>query len=240
MGGRLKASRRFCRVQSLYGSSPGAFLLLLQKEAKQGKGEPSFPLCKPLSGRPAALDTNLFLGYRPKTNPYCTQMGLKGVCDTFLSPLRWSAERRTTTPVPSSEEGNYGAGKQILSNLRLARCKAADPWLWLAGLAACRKREGVPLPRSGGGWEGANAPAAPYKHRLAHAPGRRSRSGRAFRCVGVLGFTPSRFWALLASQKCHPAGQACLLKPRKRLAPPEVITDHVTNAPAASRTNWAL
>ena len=165
-----------------------------------------FPLDKPLSGRPAALDTNLFLGYRPKTNPYCTQMGFKGVCDTFLSPLRWSAERRTTTPVPSSEEGNYGAGKQILSNLRLARCKAADPWLWLAGLAACSKREGVPLPRSGGGWEGANTPAAPYKHRLAHAPGRRSRSGRAFRCVGVLGFTPSRFWALLASQKCHPGG----------------------------------
>ena len=58
-----------------------------------------FPLDKPLSGRPAALDTNLFLGYRPKTNPYCTQMGFKGVCDTFLSPLRWSAERRTTTPV---------------------------------------------------------------------------------------------------------------------------------------------
>ena len=26
----------------------GAFLLLLQKEAKQGKGEPSFPFCKPL------------------------------------------------------------------------------------------------------------------------------------------------------------------------------------------------
>ena len=130
-------------------------------------------------------------------------MGFKGVCDTFLSPLRWSAERRTTTPVPSSEEGNYGAGKQILSNLRLARCKAADPWLWLAGLAVCRKREGVPLPRSGGGLEGANAPAAPYKHRLAHAPGRRSRSGRAFRCVRVLGFTPSRFWALLAIQKCH-------------------------------------
>ena len=84
--------------------------------------------------------------------------------------------------------------------------QAADPWLWVAGLAGCRRREGVPLPRSGGGWEGADAPAAPYKHRLAHAPGRRSRSGRAFRCVGVLGFTPSRFWALLASQKCHPGG----------------------------------
>ena len=166
--------------------------------------------------------------------------GLKKSLRRIFIAAALSAERRTTTPVPSSEEGNYGAGKQILSNLRLARCKAADPWLWLAGLAVCSKREGVPLPRSGGGWEGANAPAAPYKHRLAHAPGRRSRSGRAFRCVGVLGFTPSRFWALLASQKCHPAGQACLLKPRKRLAPPEVITDHVTNAPAASRTNWAF
>ena len=89
---------------------------------------------------------------------------------------------------------------------KLLYLQAADPWLWLAGLSVCRKREGVPLPRSGGGWEGADAPAAPYKHRLAHAPGRQSRSGRAFRCVGVLGFTPSRFWALLASQKCHPGG----------------------------------
>ena len=82
----------------------------------------------------------------------------KVAAGAFLSPPRWSAEGRTTTPVPSSKEGDYGAGKQILSNLRLARCKAADPWLWLAGLSVCRKREGVPLPRSGGGWEGADAP----------------------------------------------------------------------------------
>ena len=100
-------------------------------------------------------------------------MGLKRACGAFLSPLRWSAERRTTTPVPSSEEGNYGADKQILSYLRLARCKAADPWLWLAGLSVCTEKEGVPLPRSGGGWEGADASAIPYKHRLAHAPGSR-------------------------------------------------------------------
>ena len=133
-------------------------------------------------------------------------MGLKRACGAFLSPLRWSAERRTTTPVPSSEEGDYGGSNKIFSNLRLARCMAADPWLWLAGLAVCRKREGVPLPRSGGGWEGADASAIPYKHRLAHDPGGRRPSGRAFRCVGVLGFTPSRFWALLASQKCHPGG----------------------------------
>ena len=51
--------------------------------------------------------------------------------------------------------------------------QAADPWLWLAGLAVCTEREGVPLPRSGGGWEGANTPVAPYKHRLAHDPGSR-------------------------------------------------------------------
>ena len=147
-------------------------------------------------------------------------MGLKRACGAFLSPLRWSAERRTTTPVPSSKEGDYGGSNEIFSNLRLARCKAADPWLWLAGLAVCRKREGVPLPRSGGGWEGANAPAAPYKHRLAHAPGGRRPSGRAFRCVGVLGFTPSRFWALLAIQKCHLGDSRAIYAFAKGPAPP--------------------
>ena len=131
-------------------------------------------------------------------------MGFKGVCDTFLSPPHWSAEGRTTTPVPSSKEGDYGAGKQILSNLRLARCKAADPWLWLAGLATCSKREGVPLPRNGGGREGADAPAAPYKHRLAHAPGGRRPSGRAFRCVGVLWQRPKRILPTFVRTKVGP------------------------------------
>ena len=56
---------------------------------------------------------------------------------------------------------------------KLLYLQAADPWLWLAGVAACSKREGVPLPRSGGGWEGADASAIPYKHRLAHDPGSR-------------------------------------------------------------------
>ena len=114
-------------------------------------------------------------------------------------------------PFPRRERGPDG--RVIMSREQNSRgvraCKnrkAADPWLWLAGLAACTEREGVPLPRSGGGWEGANASAIPYKHRLAHDPGRQSRSGRAFQCVGVLGFTPSRFWALLASQKCHLGG----------------------------------
>ena len=62
---------------------------------------------------------------------------------------------------------------------KLLYLQAADPWLWLAGLAVCTEREGVPLPRSGGGWEGADAPAAPYKHRLAYAPGNRPLVFRA-------------------------------------------------------------
>ena len=79
--------------------------------------------------------------------------------------------------------------------------QAADSWLWLAGLAVRTEREGVPLPRSGGGWEGADAPAAPYKHRLAHDPGRHSRSGRAFRCVGFQGAALNDFWLLFFTEK---------------------------------------
>ena len=65
------------------------------------------------------------------------------------------------------------------NEIGLTESQAADPWLWLAGLAVCRKREGVPLPRSGGGWEGADASAIPYKHRLAHDPGNRPLVFRA-------------------------------------------------------------
>ena len=148
-------------------------------------------------------------------------MGLKRACGAFLSPLRWSAERRTTTPVPSSKEGDYGGRNEIFSNLRLARCKAADPWLWLAGLAVCRKREGVPLPRSGGGWEGANAPAAPYKHRLAHAPGGRRPSGRAFRCVGFLGRSPKSLLGTFGESKVPPRRAGIQIKTFCKALPAE-------------------
>ena len=33
---------------------------------------------------------------------------------TRIAWLRWSAERRTTTPVPASEAGNYAGSLQIL------------------------------------------------------------------------------------------------------------------------------
>ena len=61
--------------------------MLLQKEAKQGKGEPGFPLCKPLC-RLAVLATNLDFSPQKNPNPYCAQMRSKGsrgrICPTAL------------------------------------------------------------------------------------------------------------------------------------------------------------
>ena len=41
----------------------------------------------------------------------------------FYRLPRWSAEWRATTPLPSSEEGNYGAGGRILASLLNSLCK---------------------------------------------------------------------------------------------------------------------
>ena len=88
----------------------------------------------------------------------------------------------------------------MLGNCKpIAGSHDVEPMGWISSYLPRR-----PLPRCGGGEQGGGKYAvAPYKHRLAYAPGGHSPSGRAFRCVGVLGFTPSRFWALLAIQKCH-------------------------------------
>ena len=99
--------------------------------------------------------------------------------------------------------GRLETESNALGVLGLAESQAADPWLWLAGLAVCRKREGVPLPRSGGGREGADAPAAPYKHRLAHDPGSR-RFGFPGGRSGALGFQGAAlndFWLLFFTEK---------------------------------------
>ncbi len=56
-----------------------------------------------------------------------------------------------------------GRGNKYFLICKLWYLQAADPWLWLAGLSVCRKMEGVPLPRSGGGWEGANVSQTPFK-----------------------------------------------------------------------------
>ena len=133
--------------------------------------------------------------------------------------------------------GQLGTESKILGVLGFVGSRAADPWLWLAGLSACTKREGVPLPRSGGGWEGADASAIPYKHRLAHAPGRHSRSGRAFRCVGVLGQRPKRVLVPFTRVKGTPRRRAVQTKFSKNLAPPKVITGYVATAPQQPPVN---
>ena len=51
--------------------------MLRQKEAKQGKGEPGFPLCKPLC-RLAVLATDLDFSGEKNPNPYCAQIRSKG------------------------------------------------------------------------------------------------------------------------------------------------------------------
>ena len=51
---------------------------------------------------------------------------------------------------------------------------------------------------------------------------------------GFQGAALNRFCILLSAQKDAPAGQACLLKPCKRPAPPEVIADFFMNAPAVA------
>ena len=77
-------------------------------------------------------------------------MGLKRACGAFLSPLRWSAERRTTTPVPSSEEGNYGAGKQILSDLQAMVSTSRKPMVMVSGTIGLQEKGGrSPPPKRG-------------------------------------------------------------------------------------------
>ena len=51
---------------------------------------------------------------------------------------------------------------------------------------------------------------------------------------GFQGAALNRFCILLSAQKDAPAGQACLLKPCKRPAPPEVTTIFFTNIPAVA------
>ena len=108
------------------------------------------------------------------------------------------------------------------AHFMLGNCKPiagshdVEPMGWIS---SCLPRR--PLPRCGGGEQGGGKYAvAPYKHRLAYAPGGHSPSGRAFRCVGVLGFTPSRFWALLAIQKCHLGDSRAIYAFAKGPAPP--------------------
>ena len=48
IGGRLKASRRFCRVQSLYGSPRGRSFCAYKRKQNRAKGNQAFPFANPL------------------------------------------------------------------------------------------------------------------------------------------------------------------------------------------------
>ncbi len=146
----------------------------------------------------------------------CRQKDAKTVQGCALktrSPCCAGAQNGEPPPLsPPQRRGTMGQESKYFLICKLWYLQAADPWLWLAGLSVCTEREGVPLPRSGGGWEGADAPAAPYKHRLAYAPGGRRPSGRAFRCVGVLGQRPKRVLIPFTRVKGTPRRRAVLTK----------------------------
>ena len=215
----------------LYGSPPWrSFYTCASSRAALHVGSPCLRIGQPSNAPPLLLSppglttrrgppSKTRLGRCPKT-PVAGCAGYGLICGRSRKSIRTAhriapkvaAGVSALSPHPLSrwrERGSDGlikSGRQFSAwgMLGLAESQAADPWLWLAGLSVCSKREGVPLPRSGGGWGGADAPAAPYKHRLAHAPGRRSRSGRAFRCVGVLGQRPKRVLLTFARTKVSP------------------------------------
>ena len=101
----------------------------------------------------------------------------------------------------------------------------------VSGAIGLQKKGGRSPPPKRGRLGGGRCAAAPYKHRLAHDPGGRRPSGRAFRCVGVLGQRPKRVLVPFTRVKGTPRRVGVLIKSIIRLAPPEVITDFLTSAP---------
>ena len=82
-------------------------------------------------------------------------------------------------------------------------------------------------------------PTAPYKHRLAHASGRCSRSERAFRCVGSRGI-PERVLLPFARAKGSPRRIGVLTKASKNFATPigDMGLSHRTGRGARVRAQY--
>ena len=104
--------KTFCMTW-LVRLAAGAFLFLLKKKPKQGKGEPDFPLCKP-HWRLAALDTNIIFLRQQKNKSVLRADALKKCLRRIFIARALEREGRTTTPLPSSEEGNYAASRLTL------------------------------------------------------------------------------------------------------------------------------
>ena len=92
---------------------------------------------------------------------------------------------RAATSLPYTGETNWGRGERV-REICLPRSGYSTQRLPSAEERQAGGRTGTPSPASGEG-KGADVPTAPYKHRLAHASGRHSRSERAFWCVRVSG-----------------------------------------------------
>ena len=164
-------------------------------------------------------------------------MGFKSACGAFLSPLRWSAERRTTTPVPSSKEGDYGAGKQILQGQRLGSLQALTPRECYSRFVVASPSGPLSRHRERGWGERADTPVATLGAilcavRIDFRLPSKINPYPAQPATGVLGQRPKRVLVPFTRVKGTPRRRAVLTKFSKRLAPPEVTTNFYLKRPA--------
>ncbi len=152
-----------------------------QKDAKTVQG------CALKTRSLAVLDTNLDFSPTKNLNPYCAQIRSQGshrrICP-FPPP-----------PFPMRERGPDGlvsAGRQFGARgmLGFVERTSRKSMVMVCGAGGLHGIGGRSPPPKRGRPGGGRCAAAPYKHRLAHAPGGRRPSGRAFRCVGFLGRSP--------------------------------------------------
>ena len=165
-------------------------------------------------------------------------MGLKRACGAFLSPLRWSAERRTTTPVPSSEEGDYGAGNKYFKVGGLRFLQTLTPRALNCRPALARPSVPLSRHRERGWGERADTPVATLGAylcavRIDFGLPSKINPYPAQPATGVLGQRPKRVLVPFTRVKGTPRRRAVLIKSIIRLTPPEVITNFFTNAPPA-------
>ena len=155
--------------------------MFVQKSAKHAWGAAPRPRSL------AVLDTNLDFSPTKNLNPYCAQIRSQGshrrICP-FPPP-----------PFPMRERGPDGlvsAGRQFGARgmLGFVERTSRKSMVMVCGAGGLQEKGGRSPPPKRGRPGGGRCAAAPYKHRLAHAPGGRRPSGRAFRCVGFLGRSP--------------------------------------------------
>ena len=97
-----------------------------------------------------------------------------------------------------------GRSRWLGCGTMIGRKMSRRPMVMVSGAGGLQEKGGRSPPPKRGRLGGGRCAAAPYKHRLAHAPGGRRPSGRAFRCVGVLGQRPKRILPTFVRTKVGP------------------------------------